>query len=538
MSENQLTKQEEAIVDGFQGEDNTKQESIVACAKHYIGYGAVEGGRDYGRAEISDYTLHNYYLPPFKSAIDIGAATIMSSFNEISGTSVTASKYMLTDILRDELGFKGFVVSDWESVEQLIDQGLAENRAEAAKLALNAGLDMNMVGRSYIENLERLVADGKVREETIDTAVLRILYIKLKFGLFDINEVKPIPIDEEKHIKLAKICADESIVLLKNKNNILPLSKEKSVVVTGPFAHERRSLFGSWALDGDINKVKTISESIVEIGANVLPIKNNYLWDDCLIPIHKAECIIVALGESSRLTGEANSVANIEIHREQIEYIKRLRSANKPIIAIMCYGRPTALEEIEPYLDAIVYAWHGGTMIGESIASVIYGDVNPSGKLPMTFPRCTGQIPIYYNAPECSRFCNLYYGPIADHMFSYHDCQGTPMYPFGYGLSYTNFKYEHINCQETSLKLSQIENGKKFKFEIDVKNIGDVKGKEVVQCYVQDTFASMMRPKRELKGFCKTEINPGETKCIIFEIGFEELGFYNNKGKYSNSKRI
>lgn len=525
----------EAVVRGFQGDDLEKPDSIAACAKHYICYGAVEGGRDYGHAEVSDYTLRNYYLRPFRAAVNAGIATVMNSFNEISGETTSTSHYLLTELLKEELGFDGFVVSDWGTIGWLETHGLAESRAHAAELSIHAGLDMDMASKCYIDNLEKLVEKGKVSVSEIDEAVLRILTVKIKLGLFDQkrDEADGIVIDETEHYKRAKRCSDESMVLLKNKNGILPLSTKSKIFATGPMLFEKRALWGSWTLDGDIQKTQSVAEAWRKRNTTVIFPESKYLWDDPLKAIRRSECdaIVVLLGESQKSTGEANSMSRIELPAEQLELVKKLYRLNKPIIGVMAFGRPIALEEAEPYFDAILYAWHGGTYAAESILDILYGDVNPSGRLPMTFPRCTGQVPIYYNCANGPSYGESYY--VDTRLGVYNDCLATPLYPFGYGKSYTEFVYSNIYCEHDALSLAEIGNGAKFRIHVTIKNAGKVDGWEVAQCYVHDKVATMVRPQRELKGFCKKWIRAEKSEEVWFELGFEELAFYRGNKRLS-----
>lgn len=520
-----------AVVKGFQGEDYALKNSIAACAKHYIGYGAMDGGRDYGNSEISEYTLRNIYLRPFASAVKNGLATVMNSFNGLCGTGTSADRHIMYELLKEELGFEGFVISDWGAVVQLVNQGIAEDEKEAAALAVNAGIDMDMVDSCYTNHVEELINEGTVNMESIDEAVSRILYIKLIYGLFDNPYTIPEKIDYTSHDEAAEICSDECMVLLKNKNAILPLRKDIKAVVTGPMAFEKRSLLGSWTLDGDIGRVESIAEALKAESDNIQLPESHYLWDDCLPDIHKNDAVIVVLGESYRVTGEANSLADIEIPREQLEYVKKLHRMGKPVIGVLCFGRPVALEEAEPYLDAIVYAWHAGTRTAQSVASILYGKINPSGKLPITFPRSTGQIPIYYNYYKTGRRTASYYGGQSIWDFTYHDCEKTPMYPFGYGLSYSKFEYTDIQCSIPELSVDDLIRGEKFIISATVRNTGKYDGQETSQCYINDICSGMARPLRELKGFSKNFFKAGEEKRICFELGFEELAFYNADGR-------
>ena len=518
-----------AVIRGFQGDDNTKRESVAACAKHYLGYGAAEGGRDYGKAEISDYTLRNVYLKPFKAAVESGVATVMNSFSEIGGQPVASSRYLLHDILKEELGFEGFIISDWFAIEQLVNQRAAKDRKEAAALAANAELDMDMTDECYIDYLSELVAEGKVSEETIDKMVYRVLSVKERFGLLNNPFITLQRIDYHKHMELSKRCADEAIVLLKN-NGVLPLDTSKKVALLGPFLYEKRSLLGSWVCDFDIRMVKSIEEVFEECTDRevlVLP-QSNYLWDDITPDLGEVDTVILTLGESYRVSGENNCLSDINLPRDQLELAKKIKGLGKKVVGVFCFGRPIGLAEAEPYFDAILYAWHSGTCAAQSIVDIIYGKVNPSGKLPISFPRATGQIPIYYNYPSMPRNGRTYYGEGSN----YWDNQSTPMYPFGYGLSYTQFEYSDICCETDTLALDKLQSREKFKVSVTVTNTGDRDGKETVQCYISDLVSSMVRPVRELKGFAKAPLKQGESKKIVFEIGFDELGFYNGSGKF------
>ena len=521
----------EAIVKGFQGEE-LSPDSVAATAKHFIGYGAVEGGRDYDKTEISDYTLRNIYLRPFKKAIDAGCATVMNSFNEINGTSTAASKKLLRKILKEELSFEGFIISDWGSVEKLVFQGQAKDKKDAAKVAVNAGMDMDMVCRAFFENLEELVSEGKVKEEVIDEAVLRILGVKLKMGLFENPFVKRQDVSVEDAEACAEKCSNEAIVLLKNKDNVLPLRKDASVLFAGPMLCERHSLMGSWSGDGDVTRVKSIKDVLIERKAKTVFPESDYLWDGILPMVRMADAIVLTLGESRKVTGEMNSLAKIELPAEQLEFIKRVHALGVKVIGVMAFGRPIALSDAEPYLDAILYVWHSGTKTAESTVSALYGDINPSGKLPMSFPRFTGQVPIYYNRSKGGVPLYSYYGEENKRVHSYHDAMAMPMYPFGYGLSYTEFSYGEITADKLTISLKDLEEGDGFSVSVTVKNVGEREGAEVTQLYITDKVSSMVRPIKELKAFSKNVIKPGEEIKLNFFLDFEKLGYYNEEGKF------
>lgn len=533
-------KMAEATVRGFQGDDPASPDSIAACAKHFIGYGASEGGRDYNTTEITDYTLRNIYLKPFKAALNAGVATVMNSFNSIGGDSTTSSRYLLTELLKEELGFDGYIVSDWETVSKLVILRLAKDRAEAAELAANAGLDMDMVSRCYIENLEKAVCDGKVSEKTVTEAAERIVYIKLLFGIIEHPYCQRRETDTEQHIKTAKKCSDEAAVLLKNRNNILPLKKDAKIFAMGPMLYEKRALLGSWTLDFDIEKVKSPFEALKSYGANVKVPQSHYLWDDAirLVKLEKCEAVVLFLGESHQVTGEANSLACVELPEEQLALAKRMHALGVPVIGVMAFGRPIALGDADDYFDAILYSWHAGTCTAESMVGCIFGDVNPSGRLPMTFPRTTGHIPLYYNcASGLDMAGKAYYGSV-EWSPVYCDKSAQPMYPFGYGICYTEFEYSNISCDKAEMTYEELRDGGKFEICVTVKNVGNRDGYETVQCYTEDVWASAIRPQRELNGFSKIYLKTEEETGVCFKIGFDELGFYNRDSVFDVEKGI
>ncbi len=374
--------------------------------------------------------------------------------------------------------------------------------------------------------------EGKVEESDIDESVSRILYVKMKAGLFDKTKVVEHDIDYEAHTAIAKKCADEAMVLLKNKDNILPISKNKRVMIAGPLAFEKRGLLGSWTLDGDVSRVSSIADKLCEKLPNARVPESKYMWDDCLCELARVDAVILVLGESHRVTGEANSLADISLPREQLEFAKRIKASGKPIIGILCFGRPIALGDSEEYFDAILYAWHSGTMTAESAAAIISGEVNPSGRLPMSFARAVGQIPIYYNNNKTGRRSGSYYGENNVWVNSYQDIPATPLYPFGYGLSYTEFEYSDIIVDSLSVTTAELRNGKKLAVSVKVKNVGTREGMETVQCYINNKAPGMARPIRELKGFCKLKLAAGEEKKAVFYLGFDELGFYGTNGHF------
>ena len=530
-----------AVVRGVQGDDLTARDSMLACAKHYVGYGAAEGGRDYHRAEISDYTLYNYYLPAFRAAVKAGAKTVMSSFNEVSGESVTASRKYLTDILRGQLGFDGFVVSDYGCVEQLIPQGLAETRGDASRMALSAGLDMDMWDGCYLETLEKEVESGRLDIAVIDEAVRRILRVKVMKGLFEHPYCDHREIDRTEHLARARALARESIILLKNEGDLLPLKKDSKIALLGPFAHERRSLLGSWTIDGKAEETPTLAEAMRAIaGANGGRVNAStatgldYSIASAPPFMIMNEVAVLALGESWCVTGENKAVSNISIPEDQIALLKRTKMSGKKVVAVLFCGRPIAMEGIAEYCDAILYAWHTGSEAAGAVADVLYGDAVPSGKLPVTMPRLATHIPLYYNVASSGRPVNCYYGQNPENC--YFDSVPTPYYPFGYGLSYTRFEYGDIRTKTDALPLDALKAGERFAFTVTVKNTGDFDGKETVQLYIHDPVAKMMRPLRELKAFEKVLVKKGEYLDVTLSVGYDELGYYLPDGTYTVEK--
>ncbi|MBR4909846.1 MAG: glycoside hydrolase family 3 C-terminal domain-containing protein [Clostridia bacterium] len=523
-----------AIVKGLQNADLSDEETLLACAKHYIGYGASEGGRDYHRAEISDYTLYNYYLPAFKAAVDAGALTVMSSFNDISGQPITSSKKYLTDILRDKLGFKGFVVSDYDAVCQLIKQGVAENNEQCAAAAVNAGLDMDMHDKCYIDNLEKAVKSGAVSEDVIDEAVRRILTVKFAAGLFDHPYAEKKNIDRGEHLVHARQMAAESMVLLKN-NGVLPLDKAQKIALIGPFVHERRSLLGSWTIDGKAEETPNLAERMKEASGNVYVINTNPLaWDSTNKNIAAADVVVLALGESWTATGESRAVSDITISADQKALIRKAKTYGKKTVGVIFCGRPIAMEDIAEDLDAVLYAWHSGSEAAGAVTDILFGAVAPSGRLPVTLPRKATHIPLYYNVTPSGRPVDCYYGENPGNC--YVDSMPTPYYPFGYGITYTEFEYSAPVSDKSRISLSDLKGGDTVQVGVTVKNTGDVDAKETVQLYIRDEVASMMRPIRELKGFKKVLIPKGKSAKVTFDLTYADLGFYDAGGDYRVEK--
>ena len=520
-----------ARVRGYQG--NFSDLNIIACVKHYAGYGGAEGGRDYNTVDFSERTLRDIYLPPYKAGIDAGALTIMSSFNEIGGIPVSGSKQMLTDILRNEWGFNGFVVSDWNSIGELIDHGYASDLKHAAEISMNAGLDVDMESRAYISHLNKLVDEDKVDEDLIDESVKRILRIKFMLGLFDDpfkycskeREEQNIMTDE---IKIASMeVAKRSFVLLKNENNILPLKKDyKKIAVIGPLGNSSNDPIGEWSAMGDSNDVVTVLQGF----KNYVDKKTELLYSEgCKIDDNstsgfkdavkiakKSDIIILCIGESRKMSGEAHSRSTLDLPGVQEDLARELLKTGKPIVAVLMNGRPLSVNWLNENATAILETWFAGTMAGDAIAKVLFGDYNPSGKLPVTFPRTVGQVPVYYNQKNTGRPGN----PKERYTSKYIDLPLTPLYPFGYGLSYTTFAYSDF-----TLSRNKITEEDSIIVSVKIKNTGKFDGEEVVQMYVQDLVGSVTRPVKELKGFKKIMLKRGEEKSINFTIKENDLRF-------------
>ena len=526
-----------ARVQGFQGKDLADPATVVACPKHYVAYGGAEAGKDYNTVDISMNTLREVYLPPFEAAIRAGARTLMSAFNDLNGIPCTANRYTLTDILRNEWNFKGFVVSDWTSINELLNHGIAATLAEAGCKALDAGVDMDMVGRAYLDNLPQLVKDGKVTMQQIDEAVRRILRIKFQLGLFDnpytdLKRENEIILSDE-HIEAARDVARKSIVLLKNEKNLLPLKKDiKSIAVIGPLADDKQSPLGSWSCEGKVEDVVTPLEGIK---AKVSPQTKVTFVKGCEIRGEKksgisdavkiaknADVAILVVGENANMSGEAASRSSLDLPGVQHELIKAIHEAGTPVVMVLMNGRPLAISWEAENIPAILETWFLGIQTGHAIADVIFGDHNPGGKLPVTFPRSVGQVPNYYYHKNTGR-------PPTDHKFTskYIDMPVTPLFPFGFGLSYTKFEYSNLKIIP-----EKINGNQPVKIQVDVKNIGDRAGDEVVQLYICDVVASLSRPVKQLKGFEKITLAAGETKTVEFKISPKKLGFYNQKLKY------
>ncbi len=543
-----------AIVRGFQGNDLSAQDTIAACAKHYVGYGAAEGGRDYDTTNIPENLLRDVYLPPFKAAVDAGVVTVMSSFNEINGIPASGNVHTLRDILKNEWGFRGFVVSDWKATEEMISHGFCEDLKDVAKKSIIAGIDMEMQSTAYSDYLEKLVKEDAVPQKLVDDAARRILRVKFELGLFEkpyIYSAKLPVKPSEESLALAKKTAIESMVLLKNENKILPLPKNiKSIAIVGPLADDPYEVLGTWNRDGKPEDTVTPLKAIRDMVGGTTEInyiaglpysrsKNTSDFEKSVDLAEKSDVILFFAGEEAILSGEAHSRAHLNLPGTQDELITELSKTGKPIVLVILAGRPLTIGDISEKVDAVLYAWHPGTMTGPAIADLIFGIESPSGKLPVTFPKTEGQIPVYYNhkntgrPPEGKELTMIDDIPVRAYQSSlgdaarYLDIGYKPLYPFGYGLSYTQFDYANLKISSDKVKL-----GDTIKVFVDVKNTGDMEADEVVQLYIRDLVASLTQPVKELKGFARIRLKPKETKTVTFDLSTNILGFHNSEGKY------
>lgn len=517
-----------AAVRGYQGEDLSDTTSIAACLKHFVGYSWSQGGRDYQYTEISDQTLWDTALPPFEAAVKAGAATVMSAFNDISGVPASANSYTMNEVLRGKWGFDGLVVSDWGAVVQLMSQGAAADTTEACMKAITAGLDMDMVDDVYLTSLDSLITSGQLDESVLDEAVRRILRVKFRLGLFEKPYIAELPESErfllEDSRKLARAFAAETFVLLKNEGDILPLSSDRrTVALLGPMADNREDLMGSWNGQGDVGDVVTIREGLEASGMSVKYFGGCPFDGDDRSGFTRAKAIaagsdvvVVCLGEKKGWSGENASRAGISLPRIQLDFLRTVASAGKPVVVLVSSGRPVEMEEIARHADALVEIWQPGTEGGNAVADVLSGLVNPSGKLTMTFPLCSEQQPSFYNQRPSAR-------PFMGH---YQDISKKPVYEFGYGLSYSDFEYGELRIDHESVATDG-----RLTAEIDVTNVSDTDGQETVLWFIQDPVASVTRPVKELRHFEKRLIRAGQTETFRFEIEPQKhLSYYDGDG--------
>jgi len=520
-----------ARVHGFQGTDLADTSTILACVKHFAAYGAPQAGRDYNTVDMSKRVFLDTYFPPYKAAIEAGAGSVMTSFNELDGVPSSGNKYLLTDLLRNELGFKGFVVTDYTSINEMVNHGIVANEEEAGALALNAGVDMDMQGEVYFKYLEKQVKAGTVKEKQIDDAVRRILRVKFELGLFDdpykyCSEAREKAVVYSKeNLDAALDVAKRSLVLLKNDNAVLPLHQGEKIAVIGELAASKRDLLGSWIAAGKWETIPSLLESMKARQGDILYAEGcKKMGDDksgfaeALRTASRADKIVLVIGESCDWCGEASSRSNILVPGVQTDLLAELHKLGKPVVVVLMNGRPLDLSREEGLADAMLETWFAGSMGGEAITQVLFGDYNPSGKLTMTFPRNLGQVPLYYYAKNTGRPIYL---PNDKYKSKYIDVPNDPLFPFGFGLSYTSFEYSNLQLSDSVLQAKG-----SIQATVQVKNTGKVKGEEVVQLYVRDLVGSVTRPVKELKGFQKLELNPDETKTVTFTISPDMLAFH------------
>ena len=553
-----------AMVYGYQGKDLSLKNTILACVKHFALYGAPEGGRDYNTVDMSHIRMFNEYFPPYKAAVDAGVGSVMASFNEVDGIPATGNKWLMDDVLRKQWGFNGFIVTDYTGINEMIQHGMGDLQQVSA-LAMNAGIDMDMVGEGFLTTLKKSISEGKVTEQQITTAARRILEAKYDLGLFD----DPYRYTDEKRSKAevfnkanreeARNIAAQSMVLLKNDKQILPLKTSGTVAVIGPLANNNENMTGTWSVASRTKDAVSIMTGLKETikGVNFIYAKGSNVFYDAKMEekatmfgkvsnrdsrskeallkeavetAKKADVVVLAIGETAELSGESSSRTNIEIPQAQKDLLTELKKTGKPIVMVLFTGRPLVLNDENKQADAIVNAWFAGSEAGYAIADVLYGKVNPSGKLPMTFPRSVGQVPIYYNAKNTGR-------PLSDDKSdkcefekfrsNYIDECNTPLFPFGFGLSYTSFGYSDVQLNKT-----QLSGNDQLTASITLTNNGKYDGNEVVQLYIRDMVGSVTRPVKELKGFQKVFLKAGESKKVSFTITPEDLKFYNSELKY------
>jgi beta-glucosidase len=512
-----------ALVRGFQGTDMSAPDKLIACAKHYVGYGSAEGGRDYDNGEISEPTLRDIYLPPFKAAVDAGVGTLMSAFLDLNGVPATANRKLLNDVLRGEWGFDGFVVSDWASVQELVMHGVAEDAAQAAAISLHAGVDMDMVCGAYLNTLEANLNAGKVTLEEIEEAVRRILRIKHLAGLFDQPFTDPERAARDhltdKSRELAQQFARETMVLLKNKDGFLPLDNPfKKILVAGPFVHGREELYGTWTPDGRPNDVTMLSEALKQIAPKEVQLRFTDKSDQAALFALESDAVVLVVGEHPRRSGENSNVSDLGLPPGQAELIDHVVAQGKPVVLVVFAGRPLAITRQVAQTDAVLYAWHPGIEGGAALGEILFGRHSPSGRLPVTFPRATGQIPIYYNSKPSGRPVSL-----GQFISRYVDLPNSPLFPFGYGLTYTDFAYSNLQMSSETLRGS-------IQISADVMNTGKCAGNELVQLYVRDLVGSLTRPIRELKDYERVELQPGESRRVAFTLREEQLAFTRSDG--------
>lgn len=548
-----VTEMGMAMLQGFQGDDLSAPQTMAACAKHFAGYGAAEGGRDYNTASIPDVELYNTYFKPFKALNDAGVATFMTGFNELNGIPASGNSFLFREILKVKWQFNGFVVSDWSSITEMIPHGYVTDPRDAALKAMAAGVDMEMASTSYTDHLNELIESGLVPMELVDEAVRRILRVKFDLGLFDNPYADPervIGNPPAEHLEAARKTAVQSFVLLKNLNNLLPLKPSiASVAVIGPMANDRYEQLGTWIFDGDTNLSITPLMAMEDFlgkekvkyakGLQTTRDLSDKGFQAAVRAAEAADVALVFAGEESIITGEAHSRAYLDLPGAQNELIKAIAETGKPVVLVVMTSRPLTIGEISEYADAVLYAWHPGTMAGPALADVLFGIESPSGKLPVTFPKAAGQIPVYYAHKNTGRpasaetFVPIQDIPVRSFQTSlgntshYLDVGFTPLYPFGFGLSYTSFDYSGLTLSQDGIRTDE-----ELVIRVTLSNTGDMDADEVVQLYVGDLVASLTRPVKELKRFERVRLQSGESREIEFVLAGDELGFYDKNGNY------
>lgn len=542
-----------AMIKGYQGDSLNDPTAIAACAKHFVAYGAAEGGRDYNSTFIPERVLRNVYLPPFKAAADAGCATFMTSFNDNDGVPSTANSFVLKDVLRKEWKYDGMVVTDWASALEMVNHGFCTDGKDAAEKSVNAGVDMEMVSETFIQNLKQSIAENKVSMETIDNAVRNILRLKFRLGLFDNPYVvTPQTVKySEKHLQTAKTAAEQSVILLKNENQTLPFTdKIKTLAIIGPMADAPYEQMGTWVFDGEKehtqtpltaikkmygDKVKVLFEKGLEYSRD----KNTAGIARAVSAVHQADAVVVFVGEESILSGEAHSLANLNLQGAQSQLIKELAATGKPVVTVVMAGRQLVIADEVKVSDAMLYSFHPGTMGGPAIADILFGKVNPSGKTPVTFPRMSGQVPIYYAQHKTGRPANptemlIDEIPVEAGQTSvgcrsfYLDAGNSPLFPFGYGLSYTTFEYSNLSLASDKLTAQD-----SLPISFTLKNTGNYDGTEVVQLYIQDKVGSVTRPVKELKRFQRVTLKAGESIQVSLSLPVSELAFWGYDMNYT-----
>lgn len=542
-----------AMIKGYQGDSLNDPTAIAACAKHFVAYGAAEGGRDYNSTFIPERVLRNVYLPPFKAAADAGCATFMTSFNDNDGVPSTANSFVLKDVLRKEWKYDGMVVTDWASALEMVNHGFCTDGKDAAEKSVNAGVDMEMVSETFIQNLKQSIAENKVSMETIDNAVRNILRLKFRLGLFDNPYVvTPQTVKyAEKHLQTAKTAAEQSVILLKNENQTLPFTdKIKTLAVIGPMADAPYEQMGTWVFDGEKEHTQTPLTAIKEMYGDKVKVlfekgleysrdKNTAGIARAVSAARQADAVVVFVGEESILSGEAHSLANLNLQGAQSQLIKELAATGKPVVTVVMAGRQLVIADEVKVSDAMLYSFHPGTMGGPAIADILFGEVNPSGKTPVTFPRMSGQVPIYYAQHKTGRPANptemlIDEIPVEAGQTSvgcrsfYLDAGNSPLFPFGYGLSYTTFEYSNLSLASDKLTAQDT-----LSISFTLKNTGKYDGTEVVQLYVQDKVGSVTRPVKELKRFQRVTLKVGESTQVSLSLPVSELAFWGYDMNYT-----